>query len=523
MTAEPSARRWLILLAAALLAFRLWFSATLPITGDEAYFIYWGVLPDLGFYDHPPMIGWFLHALLLLSAESWVMRLPSTLLPFVLAAGIFIVLRKRGEAGAAITTAAFLLLPANVWNVLVTTDTPLVLFSFFCALCYRVALERRSPRWYALAGVLLGAAFLSKYFAVLLALALIVQALATPKAERDWRGLAITVACALPFGLLNLYWNYWHCWANVMFNLYNRHDDAGWSWKNPPLFVISVLYVLSPVALWQLARERAALRQRLAERDFRFFAVLFALPFALFAVLSSVKTIGLHWLLSFVPFFFLCAGLALTEAQLRRSVIYLAAFSGLHLVAIAVAAALPLETWKGTRFYDGIVYQVRIDKILARLKPNEKQYHFAADGYSPAVVASYYSGLRAARARESDAITALREHYFFVFGTASSHARHDDILTDFRALDGKNILVLRKNPPREEEYRPYFQSVEFRSFEEAGARFHVVIGQGFDYAAYRDGVLAHIRDRYYAIPRYLPQGRCYFCERYFGAETCPVR
>ena len=117
----------------------------------------------------------------------------------------------------------------------------------------------------------------------------------------------------------------------------------------------------------------------------------------------------------------------------------------------------------------------------------------------------------------------MRHNYFFVFGTASSHARHDDILTDFRRLDGRNILVLRKNPPNDADYRPYFASVEYRSMLIGGVTYHVVLGRGFDYGAYRQHVLAPLRERYYAIPWYLPQGRCYFCERYFGAATCPAR
>jgi len=36
-------------------------SAAVPFTGDEAYFTYWGVYADLGYYDHPPMIGWLLY------------------------------------------------------------------------------------------------------------------------------------------------------------------------------------------------------------------------------------------------------------------------------------------------------------------------------------------------------------------------------------------------------------------------------------------------------------------------------
>jgi len=47
-----------------------------------------------------------------------------------------------------------------------------------------------------------------------------------------------------------------------------------------------------------------------------------------------------------------------------------------------------------------------------------------------------------------------------------------------------------------------------------GAPFHAVLGRGFDYAAYREGVLKPVRERWYRIPPRLPVGRCYFFERY---------
>ena len=93
-----------------------------------------------------------------------------------------------------------------MWNVLITTDTPLVFFSFFSAAVLqeraRAALRpvvRGAPACCS------GAAFLSKYFAVLLGLAYIVSVAAPRRAgERDWRGLAVTVACARPSPVINL-------------------------------------------------------------------------------------------------------------------------------------------------------------------------------------------------------------------------------------------------------------------------------------------------------------------------------
>ena len=82
--------------AAALLvtlAFRFWLAAVFPLTGDEAYFMYWGVFPAAGFYDHPPMVGWLLALLLKFSAAEWVLRLPAILLAPLLSWVVLLLLR----------------------------------------------------------------------------------------------------------------------------------------------------------------------------------------------------------------------------------------------------------------------------------------------------------------------------------------------------------------------------------------------------------------------------------------------
>src|SRR5258708_2149053 len=105
------------------------------------------------------MIGWLMYLMLKLSRGEWVLRLPVTLLPFALAAGIYIVLRRVDEMKAALAALAFMLLPANVWGVFITSDTPLIFFSVASAFAFWLGIIRRSPGWQALAGVFLGLAF----------------------------------------------------------------------------------------------------------------------------------------------------------------------------------------------------------------------------------------------------------------------------------------------------------------------------------------------------------------------------
>ena len=494
-------KSFLILLAGTLL-FRFWLAAAMPITGDEAYFIWWGKIPDWGYYDHPPMIGWWLAALLKLSGSAWWLRLPALLLPSALALATARALRSLGPARAWGAASLVLLAPVNVWNVFITTDTPLIYFSFFSALAFLRAARDDDRRWYTLAGVLLAGAALSKYFAALLGFAYLLHALIRPS-RRKWTGLLLCYAAVLPALALMGWWNAGHCWPNYMFNFVNRHGDAGWSLKTPLLYALTLLYVLTPPAIWLLVKRRAALVELWAQAEGRALLLVAWVPLLLFAGLSLVKQIGLHWVLSFLPLVLMLLTRLVEPATQRRLVNFFIGFAALHVVAILAIAQFPLEAWQRTRLYDGIVLTFESQQLLEHLKPYEQDYVFASDGYSNAVTLSYNA-----------------HRYFLVFGEASSHARHDDILTDFRTLDGKNILILRKSAPEPGQYAAYFRDVDTRSFNVRGVNFYLVLGRGFDYVAYRDGVLAKVREKYYAIPAWLPQNGCYFCDRYFPGTVC---
>ena len=75
--------------------------------------------------------------------------------------------------------------------------------------------------------------------------------------------------------------------------------------------------------------------------------------------------------------------------------------------------------------------------------------------------------------------------------------------------------ILRRAPPLTQDYAPYFRELEIKRIPLGSGDYHAILGRGFNYQAYRAGVLADIRDRYYRIPQWLPAGRCYFFERYF--------
>lgn len=498
-----SPRRLFFGLLGPLLLFRLWLAHKLPITGDEAYFIWWGKIPDWGFYDHPPMVGWWLATQLLLGdGEAWL-RLTSVLQPLALAGAVawFVPRIWPGVEEWRRWSAALLVLlaPTSIWNVLITTDTPLVYGAVISGLAWLRARRDGHLGWYLASGVALSVAVLSKYFVAFLGFAYLVDVLRHP-GRRGVTGLTITFACCLPALGLMAWWNMDHGWPNYMFNFVNRHGKSALSWKTPLLYGVTLTYLLSPLLLWQQLRRPQVWRRA----ELTGLAILAWVPLALFAVLSLKKTVGLHWVLSFLPFVFILAALSLDARSLARLRRFFLGVALLHVVALGAASLTQLESWQRAKWYDSAVLAFEAGGIAARLEPYASEYVFASDGYADAVTLGYNA-----------------RRYFLVFGEASSHARHDDILTDFRTLNGRNILILRKSAPTPGEYEPYFRELRMDSFTLRGVTFYQVMGRGFDYSRYRDQVLATVRDKYYRIPAWLPGNANDFCDRYWPEASCP--
>jgi Dolichyl-phosphate-mannose-protein mannosyltransferase len=521
------ARKVFFATLAVTLLFRWVLAIRLPITGDEAYFFYWGQHPDWGFYDHPPMVGWWLSLLADISKQPWVLRLPALLAPVIIAWIAYGLLRRSNQALAFNAASLMLLAPLNSWNVAVTTDIPLMIFSFAAVAFYLRA--QRTGHWldFWLCGSMLAGGLLSKYFAGMLALALTGHALWRPSRPK-LIGLAWVVIGSLPAAVIQIAWNAQNCWPNLMFNLVNRNVQAGWTWRAPLLYAVSLAYVLTPWVFWRLIagwrstsmneradplvtaridRPAASRADRWitpwADRSVRALSWIVALPLALFLLLSAVKTIGLHWLASFVAPAILLYAFVANRKQFGRALAWSIGLAGIHYLVIIGFALVPLEKMKAWSGYPGLVVTLAPDAVRDALEPYRGRFVLASDGYSAAVTMGFN----------------LHE-YVLVFGPGSSHARQDDLLTDFRKLDGRDLLIIRKDPDRNFDDTPYFDRIERRVVDVRGAPFHLTEGYGFHYERYRDTVLEEVRRRFYAVPNWLPKGPCYLCERYFADRAC---
>jgi hypothetical protein len=486
-----SARRVFACVFVLTLLVKLLLAAFFPITGDEAFFYQWGVFPDWGYSDHPPMVGWLLYVLNSVSAHPLSIRFFTVLLWSLIALGLVDLIRRLDqtrESEAWWLGSLFLLLPFSWALNIVTTDTPLIFFVFLSGYCFvRGNLSGRTA-WYIACGVFLGCGLLSKYFAGLLALAYFAYLCRSP---RNWPKLVLIAACSVPFFAINMVFNADHCWTNIMFNLINRNEKAHWSAKTVIVYVAMMIYLITPWVSWRLLRTRQTMLARGA------LAVLFVVPFALFLLLSMKKQIGLHWVLGFMPFVFLFVGTACSAQELRKYAKWTAWYAVPHLLALAAIIVLPASVWKGG-FHEDVVFHRDADKIVAALRSDlPRDGIVMGRAYNPISILSYHA-----------------RDYWPVFGEGRFHARQDDLIVDFRNYAGKTIRIFDREKIEPAELAPYFSSVTVHSFIVDGVTFWYADGQDFNYPVYRERILKAIADHYYRIPSFLPMTGCPFLERY---------
>jgi 4-amino-4-deoxy-L-arabinose transferase-like glycosyltransferase len=390
------------------------------------------------------------------------------------------------------TGALFLTLPFTWALNVVTTDTPLILFLFISGYCFMRGVLSGRTLWHVASGAFLGLALLSKYFAGLLAIAYFVYFAFFVRSRRGWLQLLLIAVSTLPFVAINLAFNAANCWTNVMFNLINRNEDAHWSLVTVAEYLVMMIYLITPWVFFRVARARRLMSTH------RFVTLLFLVPLSIFLLLSGVKTIGLHWVLGFIPFVFLFAGAIASPAELRRYLKWTAWFSVPHFLVLAAIIVLPMSVWKGTSFYDDVVFHKETKAVVAALRSGlPAGSAIMAQAYTPASLLSYHAG-----------------EYWAVFGEGKYHARQDDLSVDFRKHAGLPIRIFDRKPIREADLAPYFDSLTMGSFDIAGVKFFYADGKNFNYALYRERILKKIADRYYRIPSYLPRYGCPFLERY---------
>ncbi len=206
---------------AGLTALRLLVAGLTPLSHDEAYYWVWSQAPALGYLDHPFMVAlWVRIGTTLFGDGAFGVRL---LAPLAAALGSVLILYAARRLGAGRGYAAALLLNATLLfgagGILMTPDTPLILFWIATLWAMARIVAGGSGWWWIVAGITTGLALDSKYTAALLLAGISLWLLLLPAGRRwllrdlrPWIGLAIALLLFLPV----VVWNADHHWASFL-------------------------------------------------------------------------------------------------------------------------------------------------------------------------------------------------------------------------------------------------------------------------------------------------------------------
>jgi 4-amino-4-deoxy-L-arabinose transferase-like glycosyltransferase len=258
----------LVLLALGLTAVRLLVAGGLHLTEDEAYYRLWAQHLQLGYFDHPPMIAWWIRAGTLAFGDS---PLGVRLLP-ALASGLntWLVGDLARRLGAEPRTAFRAALWFNatltvcVGGMLATPDAPASLF--WTITLWLLAAAWRSGRagWWLAAGVAAGLGVLSKYSALFLAPGVVLWLLLIPGGIAALKRPGPWLAAVAAGGLfaVNVVWNAQNHWESFT-KQFGRVAPAGFSPAHAAEFLATQFLLLTPliaifagVGIWRAWRAR---------------------------------------------------------------------------------------------------------------------------------------------------------------------------------------------------------------------------------------------------------------------------
>ena len=343
MSEERRLRIGLLALLAALAALRLMAAGGVPLTEDEAYYRLWAQSPRLGYYDHPPMVAWWIWAGVRLAGDTalGVRLLPvaaslvSTLLVFDL--GQRLPGRRSGLTAALLYNATITI---GFGALLAVPDTPASLF-WVVALWAMARAQERSVFWLG-AGAAAGLACLSKYSALFLAPGVVLWLALSPEGRRTlrtpWPWLAAVVAAGL--FALNVAWNAEHHWLTFA-KQFGRAEAHRFQPRYLGEFLGAQLVLLNPLVA-VLAGVGAARAWNTGDRVGRM-ALLTSGPFAAYLIVHSLHDrVQAHWPVPLYAGAALLAALAVEGRKGWRAGLARFAPIGLALSAVGLGyASLP--------------------------------------------------------------------------------------------------------------------------------------------------------------------------------------
>lgn len=353
------------------------------LSADEAYYWMYSRFPAFGYFDHPPVIAFFIRAGYALFDNTLGVRLFTVITEIMT---LLICWQLITVPGKEKHRAAFWLLAAaipvlQVYGFIATPDSPLLFFTALFLLIYRWFLESPGYKTALLLGVVMAAMIYSKYHALLVITAVVFSNPRLLRSGFAWLAVLAAALCMLP----HLLWQLAYEFPSVYYHFYWR--VAAYEFHNLTDFLVSQFFVFGPLmypALWYLRRKKLLVAEGLFEGALLFIAAGVLLLFLVFTVRTRIEA---HWtLVCAVPLlYFLFSAYLRAPGPIQKTMRY--AFG---------CCALLLTIVRGVLFFDVLPVKNEFHRNaeaaaqLARVAGTDEVVFVSS--YMRASVFSFYTG-----------------------------------------------------------------------------------------------------------------------------------
>lgn len=338
-------------------------SAFVPLLPDETYYWEWSRHLQAGYFDHPPGIALLIAAgTEMFGNTTFGVRFGPAVAAIVLHVSIVVIAGRLGGSRAAVRAAVLgAVLPFSVLGLALATPDVALLASTALALVFleralsSQVRSRQSLFWWALTGVALGVAFISKFTAVLLPVSLVVACIVYAPLRARFAEAGPWVASAIALLIFSpvVVWNASANWISFRFQLSHGFTGAA---RGTPIgrefemiggqlgLATPILGVLLLIAVVVTVRNEWRLREytsATSKAGIRFALAAVAItPFAFFAVSAWKRPIEPNWpALAYAASVVLLASSRASWANARWWK------SGIAFAAVLIVAAVG-QTWK---------------------------------------------------------------------------------------------------------------------------------------------------------------------------------
>ena len=207
---------------AALTCVRVAVAALTPISPDEAYYWIWSKHLALSYFDHPPMVAYWIRAGTSLFGDTefgvrWLAPL-ACLVSTIALVGATKMLTSDSRASLMAGLLFNATLMASIGSVVTTPDTPLLMFWCLTIWALSKIAKTGDGNWWFTVGALAGLSLLSKYTAVFLGLGIFCWLVVANDQRHwfaDWRLWAGGVIASVLFAPV-VAWNANHGWVSFV-------------------------------------------------------------------------------------------------------------------------------------------------------------------------------------------------------------------------------------------------------------------------------------------------------------------